>query len=153
MDKRDQGGSLLILSLQAIDVDIDDIDKHVDYHGWLNSRKRKWKKFVKEGRYKVDKSAKKRNTKEGLDLRELHMKTTTECSYLEPSTSFFYLYHRRSGYLSSVFSFLVNHPCRSGHSNVYRCFRFQGTKKFLPNGEKILRNQLDKVYFGKTKEM
>ncbi|GJY36971.1 DNA polymerase epsilon catalytic subunit A [Tanacetum coccineum] len=126
---------------------------------------------------KVDKSAKKRNTKEGLDLRELHMKTATECSYLEPSTSFFYLYHRRSGYLSSVFSFLVNRPCRSGHSLqkqriVATWFKKQfreacqalsietpmstdasGTKKFLPNGEKILRNQLDQVYFGKTKEM
>ncbi|GKC21943.1 DNA polymerase epsilon catalytic subunit A-like protein, partial [Tanacetum coccineum] len=52
MEKPDQDGSLLISSQQAIDVDIDDIDKHVDYHGWLNSRKRKWKKFVKEGRYK-----------------------------------------------------------------------------------------------------
>nr|KAJ0201048.1 hypothetical protein LSAT_V11C600314360 [Lactuca sativa] len=41
----------------------------------------------------VDKSAKKRNVKEGWNLSELHMKTTTECSYLESSIPFFYLYH------------------------------------------------------------
>ncbi|XP_023756876.1 DNA polymerase epsilon catalytic subunit A [Lactuca sativa] len=42
---------------------------------------------------KVDKSAKKRNAKEGWNLSELHMKTTTECSYLESPIPFFYLYH------------------------------------------------------------
>ncbi|GER25550.1 DNA polymerase [Striga asiatica] len=42
---------------------------------------------------KVDKSAKKRNVQDGWSLDELHMKTTTECSYLENSMSFFYLYH------------------------------------------------------------
>ncbi|KAL3628020.1 DNA polymerase epsilon catalytic subunit A [Castilleja foliolosa] len=42
---------------------------------------------------KVDKSAKKRNFQDGWSLDELHMKTTTECSYLEYSVSFFYLYH------------------------------------------------------------
>ncbi|PWA95928.1 DNA polymerase epsilon catalytic subunit [Artemisia annua] len=41
---------------------------------------------------KVDKSAKKRNAKDGWSLNELHMKTTTECSYLESSIPFFYLY-------------------------------------------------------------
>ncbi|KAJ4832189.1 DNA polymerase epsilon catalytic subunit A [Turnera subulata] len=42
---------------------------------------------------KVDKTAKKRNAHDGWSLNELHMKTTTECSYLEQSISFFYLYH------------------------------------------------------------
>ncbi|KAH7561208.1 hypothetical protein JRO89_XS10G0191200 [Xanthoceras sorbifolium] len=42
---------------------------------------------------KVDKSTKKRNSQDGWNLSELHMKTTTECSYLEQSVSFFYLYH------------------------------------------------------------
>ncbi|KAD4583994.1 hypothetical protein E3N88_21595 [Mikania micrantha] len=42
---------------------------------------------------KVDKSAKKRNAKDGWNLSELNMKTTTECSYLESSISFFFLYH------------------------------------------------------------
>ncbi|PIN09217.1 DNA-directed DNA polymerase [Handroanthus impetiginosus] len=42
---------------------------------------------------KVDKSIKKRNLQEGWNLSELHMKTTTECPYLEHSISFFYLYH------------------------------------------------------------
>nr|GEY76599.1 DNA polymerase epsilon catalytic subunit A-like [Tanacetum cinerariifolium] len=45
MDKPHPGEILLILSLQTID----DIDKHVYYHGWLNSRKRKWKE-VRERR-------------------------------------------------------------------------------------------------------
>lgn len=43
---------------------------------------------------KVDKSAKKRNFQDGWSLNELHMKTTTECPYLEQSYAFFYLYHR-----------------------------------------------------------
>lgn len=43
---------------------------------------------------KVDKSAKKRNAKDGWSLNELHMKTTTECSYLESSIPFLYLYKR-----------------------------------------------------------
>ncbi|KAL6577446.1 DNA polymerase epsilon catalytic subunit A [Orobanche minor] len=42
---------------------------------------------------KVDKSAAQRNLQDGWSLDELHMKTTTECSYLENSVSFFYLYH------------------------------------------------------------
>ena len=42
---------------------------------------------------KVDKTAKKRNIQDGWSLSELHMKTTTECSYLEQSIPFFYLYH------------------------------------------------------------
>ncbi|KAL9143406.1 hypothetical protein ABFS82_14G234200 [Erythranthe guttata] len=42
---------------------------------------------------KVDKSAKKRNFQDGWSLNELHMKTTTECPYLEHSIPFFYLYH------------------------------------------------------------
>ncbi|CAI9778339.1 unnamed protein product [Fraxinus pennsylvanica] len=41
---------------------------------------------------KVDKSAKKRNVQDGWSLSELHMKTTTECPYLEHSLSYFYLY-------------------------------------------------------------
>ncbi|KAJ9554747.1 hypothetical protein OSB04_009361 [Centaurea solstitialis] len=45
---------------------------------------------------KVDKSAKKRNANEGWSLSELHMKTTTECSYLDSSIPFFYLYHSLS---------------------------------------------------------
>ncbi|XP_073146772.1 DNA polymerase epsilon catalytic subunit A-like [Henckelia pumila] len=42
---------------------------------------------------KVDKSAKKRNFQDGWSVNELHMKTTTECPYLEQSVPFFYLYH------------------------------------------------------------
>ncbi|KAJ4724769.1 DNA polymerase epsilon catalytic subunit [Melia azedarach] len=42
---------------------------------------------------KVDKSTRKRNAQDGWRLSELHMKTTAECSYLEQSVSFFYLYH------------------------------------------------------------
>ena len=42
---------------------------------------------------KVDKTAKKRNIQDGWSLSELHTKTTTECSYLEQSIPFFYLYH------------------------------------------------------------
>ncbi|KAI3971229.1 hypothetical protein MKX01_021996 [Papaver californicum] len=42
---------------------------------------------------KVDKSAKNRNPQEGWKLAELQMKTTTECSYLEQSIGYFYLYH------------------------------------------------------------
>ncbi|XP_047319798.1 DNA polymerase epsilon catalytic subunit A-like isoform X2 [Impatiens glandulifera] len=42
---------------------------------------------------KVDKAAKRRNPQDGWRLSELHMKTTTECSYLEQSISFFYMYH------------------------------------------------------------
>ncbi|XP_031270603.1 DNA polymerase epsilon catalytic subunit A-like [Pistacia vera] len=42
---------------------------------------------------KADKSTRKRNSQDGWSLNELHMKTTTECSYLEHSVSFFYLYH------------------------------------------------------------
>ncbi|XP_052190980.1 DNA polymerase epsilon catalytic subunit A-like isoform X2 [Diospyros lotus] len=42
---------------------------------------------------KVDRAAKKRNPQDGWSLDELHMKTTAECSYLEQSISFFYLYH------------------------------------------------------------
>ncbi|KAI3706102.1 hypothetical protein L1987_76358 [Smallanthus sonchifolius] len=59
---------------------------------------------------KVDKSAKKRNAKDGWNLSELHMKTTTECSYLESSISFFYLYHS----ISEVRGiYLVYFPSRS----------------------------------------
>ncbi|KAF1884802.1 hypothetical protein Lal_00028689, partial [Lupinus albus] len=42
---------------------------------------------------KVDKTAKKRSLQEPWNLSELHMKTTTECVYLEKSIPFFYLYH------------------------------------------------------------
>ncbi|WVZ02207.1 hypothetical protein V8G54_023013 [Vigna mungo] len=42
---------------------------------------------------KVDKTANKRSLHEPWNLSELHMKTTTECVYLEQSLSFFYLYH------------------------------------------------------------
>ncbi|KAG2397467.1 DNA polymerase epsilon catalytic subunit [Vigna angularis] len=41
----------------------------------------------------VDKTANKRSLHEPWNLSELHMKTTTECVYLEQSLSFFYLYH------------------------------------------------------------
>lgn len=43
---------------------------------------------------KVDKTAKKSNPEDGWTVGDLHMKTTTECPYLEKSPSFFYLYHR-----------------------------------------------------------
>ncbi|OAY51429.1 DNA polymerase epsilon catalytic subunit A [Manihot esculenta] len=42
---------------------------------------------------KVDKKATKRSAQDGWSLSELHTKTTTECTYLEQSISFFYLYH------------------------------------------------------------
>ncbi|KAJ8568462.1 hypothetical protein K7X08_027995 [Anisodus acutangulus] len=42
---------------------------------------------------KVDKAAMKRNPQDGWSLSELHMKTTTECPYLDQSIAFFYLYH------------------------------------------------------------
>ncbi|KAL9274733.1 DNA polymerase epsilon catalytic subunit A-like protein, partial [Drosera capensis] len=42
---------------------------------------------------KVDKAAKKRSVLDAWSLNELHMKTTTECGYLESSIAFFYLYH------------------------------------------------------------
>ncbi|GAA0141587.1 DNA metabolism protein [Lithospermum erythrorhizon] len=42
---------------------------------------------------KVDASANKLNAQDGWCLNNLHMKTTTECPYLEQSISFFYLYH------------------------------------------------------------
>ncbi|KAL8475241.1 hypothetical protein ACS0TY_031590 [Phlomoides rotata] len=42
---------------------------------------------------KVDKSAKKGNFQDGWSLSQLHMKTTTECPYLENSIPFLYLYH------------------------------------------------------------
>ncbi|XP_026665327.2 DNA polymerase epsilon catalytic subunit A isoform X2 [Phoenix dactylifera] len=45
---------------------------------------------------KVDKTAKLRNLQDGWKLSELHMKTTAECSYLEQTLSFFYLYHSMS---------------------------------------------------------
>ncbi|XP_075078061.1 DNA polymerase epsilon catalytic subunit A [Nicotiana tabacum] len=45
---------------------------------------------------KVDKAAKKRNPQDGWSLSELHMKTTTECPYLDQSITFFYLYHSLS---------------------------------------------------------
>ncbi|PON38200.1 DNA-directed DNA polymerase [Parasponia andersonii] len=42
---------------------------------------------------KVDKTAQKQSIQDCWSLSELNMKTTTECSYLEQSISFFYLYH------------------------------------------------------------
>ncbi|XP_034220092.1 DNA polymerase epsilon catalytic subunit A-like isoform X4 [Prunus dulcis] len=45
---------------------------------------------------KVDKTAKKRNVQDGWSVSELHMKTTTECTYLDESISFFYLYQSTS---------------------------------------------------------
>lgn len=45
---------------------------------------------------KVDRGAKQRNVQEGWYLSELHMKTTTECSYLDQAMPFFYLYHSMS---------------------------------------------------------
>lgn len=45
---------------------------------------------------KVDTSARKNNLRDGWNLSELHMKTTTECSYMQDSVAFFYLYHSAS---------------------------------------------------------
>ncbi|XP_071932173.1 DNA polymerase epsilon catalytic subunit A-like [Coffea arabica] len=68
---------------------------------------------------KVDKKAKRRNGQDSWSMSELHMKTTTECSYLEQSLSFFYLYHSISearaiyvGYFpaSRLISVLVVNP-------------------------------------------
>ncbi|KAM3201238.1 DNA polymerase epsilon catalytic subunit A [Capsicum annuum] len=54
---------------------------------------------------KVDKATKKRNPQDGWSLSELHMKTTTECSYLDQSIAFFYLYHS----VSDVRAIYVGH--------------------------------------------
>ncbi|KAF5789802.1 putative DNA-directed DNA polymerase [Helianthus annuus] len=59
---------------------------------------------------KVGKSVKKRNAQDGWSLSELHMKTTTECSYLASSISFFYLYHSISDQRGI---YLVYFPSRS----------------------------------------
>ncbi|XP_058761674.1 DNA polymerase epsilon catalytic subunit A-like isoform X2 [Vicia villosa] len=68
---------------------------------------------------KVDKTAKKRSLQEPWNLSELHMKTTTECAYLEQSIPFFYLYHSISegraiyvGYFpgSQAITFVVVNP-------------------------------------------
>ncbi|XP_042374345.1 DNA polymerase epsilon catalytic subunit A-like [Zingiber officinale] len=45
---------------------------------------------------KLDKAVKHKNADDGWNLNELHMKTTTECSYLEQSITYFYLYHSLS---------------------------------------------------------
>ncbi|XP_042499556.1 DNA polymerase epsilon catalytic subunit A-like isoform X2 [Macadamia integrifolia] len=45
---------------------------------------------------RVDKAVKNRNSQSIWNLSELHMKTTTECPYLEQHISFFYLYHSLS---------------------------------------------------------
>ncbi|KAL2328488.1 hypothetical protein Fmac_021915 [Flemingia macrophylla] len=42
---------------------------------------------------KVDRTANRRSLQEPWNLSELHMKTTTECAYLEQSIPFFYFYH------------------------------------------------------------
>lgn len=54
---------------------------------------------------KVDKATKKRNPQDGWSLSELHMKTTTECPYLDQSIAFFYLYHS----VSDVRAIYVGH--------------------------------------------
>ncbi|XP_049379283.1 DNA polymerase epsilon catalytic subunit A-like isoform X1 [Solanum stenotomum] len=54
---------------------------------------------------KVDKATKKRNPQDGWSLSELHMKTTTECPYLDQSITFFYLYHS----VSDVRAIYVGH--------------------------------------------
>lgn len=45
---------------------------------------------------KVDINARNHNLKDGWNLSELHMKTTTECPYMQDPVSFFYLYHSAS---------------------------------------------------------
>ncbi|KAL0812788.1 hypothetical protein Bca101_069231 [Brassica carinata] len=45
---------------------------------------------------KIDNTAKRRNTQDGWKVGELHMKTTTECRYLERSIPLLYLYHSTS---------------------------------------------------------
>ncbi|KAL1201896.1 DNA polymerase epsilon catalytic subunit A [Cardamine amara subsp. amara] len=45
---------------------------------------------------KIDDTAKHRNTQDGWKVGELHMKTTTECHYLERSIPFVYLYNSTS---------------------------------------------------------
>lgn len=47
----DQNVEPLVSSQQPIDIDIEDIDRHLDYQGWLDSKKRKWKQ-VREKRKK-----------------------------------------------------------------------------------------------------
>ena len=43
---------------------------------------------------KVDINARNQNLRDGWNLSELHMKTTTECPYMQDPVAFFYLYHR-----------------------------------------------------------
>ncbi|GLJ44675.1 hypothetical protein SUGI_0939260 [Cryptomeria japonica] len=45
---------------------------------------------------KVDISASNRNPRDGWNLSELHMKTTTECHYMQDQVAFFYLYQSAS---------------------------------------------------------
>ncbi|XP_010557398.1 PREDICTED: DNA polymerase epsilon catalytic subunit A [Tarenaya hassleriana] len=68
---------------------------------------------------KADKAAKHHNTQDAWKLSELHMKTTAECRYLEPSIPFVYLYNSvstgRAIYVaycpaSKVLSFVVVNP-------------------------------------------
>lgn len=51
---------------------------------------------------KVDKTANVRAAEDGWNISELHMKTTAECSYLEHTISYFYLYHRCIIFLDMV---------------------------------------------------
>ena len=44
-----QNANPLLASQQPIDIPTEHIDRHVDYQGWLDSRKRKWKQ-VREKR-------------------------------------------------------------------------------------------------------
>eukprot|EP01018_Ginkgo_biloba_P017404 Gb_06608 [translate_table: standard] len=45
---------------------------------------------------KVDGNARNHNLRDGWNLSELQMKTTTECPYMQDSVAFFYLYHSAS---------------------------------------------------------
>jgi DNA polymerase epsilon subunit 1 len=51
---------------------------------------------------KVDSKARNRTVKEGWSLNDLHMKTTTECSYLMEDLQYIFLYH------SLVFCFTIS---------------------------------------------
>jgi hypothetical protein len=42
---------------------------------------------------KVDINTRNHNLRDGWNLSELHMKTTTECPYMQDPVAFFYLYH------------------------------------------------------------
>ena len=51
---------------------------------------------------KVDSKARNHTIKDGWSLNDLHMKTTTECSYLLEELPYVFLYHRLDFWLTGL---------------------------------------------------